>query len=425
MSPRRRIVRTTALTAAVAIAVALPADSAPPATPPTQVWIDVATYNMASMPDMGALGRLAMKMGGADKQQTQPNKTFPTTRRPGQTGTYLDVALLNQLKPGATADMDTPNGLGLGTLTLMPPPPSTSTQGVGVQDDPPDVEVTIEEYWGCGGSPGPGQPKVATFKVKSGVASSTGSMSPGIFKPQDDIKPTTAYVLWPNKVSGQPVPEGASMVGTHRFKGQGIPASLQFDLARNADFMPKIALTSQMGEDRDPIDLSWQPVDRAQAYFITAVQMEAPTDSGNGKSGYKLKGTMWSSAEVGGAGESLLDYLNPSDLGKWLKQKVLLSPDTIHCTIPQGIFGNGNGGLTIGSPIMLDMAAYGPETTLLYPPKPTDPKQLAAWKPEWSVRVRSKSTANAIAGMNPDEDDATRKESIGKKLFKNLLKGKL
>lgn len=408
--------------ATFAACLALPAYSAPPPGPPTQVWIDVATYNMASMPDMGALGQLAMKMGGADKQN-RANKHFPTTRRPGHTGTYLDVALHNRLRPGVTADMDTPNGLGLGKLTLVPPLSSTSPQGVGVQGDPPDVEVTIQEYWGCGGTPGAGQPRVTTFKVKDGVASGTGSMSPGIFKPQDDVKPTPAYVLWPNESHSQPVPGGASLVGTHRFKGQGIPDSLQFDLTQSADFMPKIALDSQMGEDRDPIELSWQPVDRAQAYFITAAQMEAPT--GSGKSGYRIKGTVWSSAEVAGAGAALVDYLNPSDLGKWLKQKVLLPSGTTRCTIPQGIFGNGNGGLTIGSPVMLDMAAYGPETTIVYPPKPTDPKQLAAWKPEWSVRVRTKSTANAIAGMNAGETEEARKESFGKKLFKNLLKGKL
>lgn len=423
MSTSSHRYRTASLAAALAFAIALavPASSAPPAGPPTQVWIDVATHHMANMPDMGAMGRFAMKMAGADKARP----SFPTTVRPGNTGYFLDVALHNRLKPGVTADMATPDGAGLGTLTLMPPPSATSVQGVGVQGDPPDVEITVREYWGCGAIAGPGQPKVSTYKLDGGAASVAGGMTPGLFAPQRDVKPTPAYALWPNKVSGMSVSEGASLVGTHRFSGQGIPASLQFELARNADFMPKIALNSQMGEDSDPIDLSWQSVDRAQAYFLVATQMDAAIKPGAGKSmPNKVSVTTWSSAQVGGAGESLVDYLSASDINKWLKQKILLPPGVTNCTIPQGIFGNGNG-LTMANMVMLQMAAYGPETTISYPPKPTDPKKLAAWKPEWSVRVRTKSTTNAVAGMNPDEDDKTRKESVGKKLFKNLLKGRL
>jgi hypothetical protein len=337
----------------------------------------------------------------------------------------MDVALHNQLKPGVTADLATPDGLGLGRLTLEPPPSAQQGHDSEAPGKLPDVEITVREYWGCGALPGSGQPKVSTYRLDGGAVSVGGGMTPGIFAPQRDVQPTPAYALWPNKVSGLPVPEGASLVGTHRFSGQGIPASLQFELAGDVDFMPEIALNSQMGEDSDPIDLSWQPVDRAQAYFLTATQMDAPVDPGASKSGpTRLSVTTWSSAQAGGAGSSLVDYLGAADIGKWLKQKILLPPGTTRCTIPQGIFGNGNG-LTMANMVMLEMAAYGPETTITYPPKPTDPKLLAAWKPEWSVRVRTKSTTNAVAGMNPDEDEETRKESIGKKMFKNLLKGRL
>lgn len=423
MSPSPRRYRTASLATALtlAIALSLPADSATPAGPPTQIWIDVATHNMANMPDMGAMGRFAMKMAGADKARP----SFPTTRHPGNAGYFVDVALYNRLKPGVTADVATPDGSGLGTLTLMPPPSGQTSHASEVAGAPPDVEITVREYWGCGATPGPGQPKVSTYRLDGGAMSISGGMTPGVFAPQRDVQPTPAYALWPNKVSGMPVPDGASLAGTHRFSGEGIPASLKFDLARSADFMPKIALTSQMGEDDDPINLSWQPVERAQAYFLTAAQMDAAIKPGAGKSmPNKVSMTVWSSAQAGGAGESLVDYLSASDISKWLKQKILLPTSTTTCTIPQGIFGNGNG-LTMANMVMLQMAAYGPETTLSYPPKPTNPKLLASWKPEWSVRVRTKSTTNAVAGMNPDEDDKTRKESIGKKLFKNLLKGKL
>jgi hypothetical protein len=44
------------------------------------------------------------------------------------------------------------------------------------------------------------------------------------------------------------------------------------------------------------------------------------------------------------------------------------------------------------------MIAYGPESNLSWPPKPKDPK--VAWDPEWNVRVRTKSTAMAMLGMD-------------------------
>lgn len=79
------------------------------------------------------------------------------------------------------------------------------------------------------------------------------------------------------------------------------------------------------------------------------------------------------------------------------------------------------------------MIAYGPETNLVWPPRPADPKQ--PWTPEWNVRVRTKSTASAMLGMDlsgagqdpqspaSDPNQPAEKESTGKKLLRGLLKG--
>ena len=77
------------------------------------------------------------------------------------------------------------------------------------------------------------------------------------------------------------------------------------------------------------------------------------------------------------------------------------------------------------------MIAYGPESNIAWPPRPADPKQ--PWNPEWNVRVRTKSTASAMLGVDlsgmeaSEADPATRdgeqpKESKGKKLLKGLLR---
>ena len=399
-------------TAALTAALAVPAHSAPPVqTPATQIWIDVGNHKMANMPDMGALGRFAMGMMGGNRSRP----SFPTTRNLAAPGQFLDVAVHNRLKPGKQVEDEAPDGLGLGRLVLLPPSTDRSRSDNPPQD-PPDVEITIREYWGCGGAIGPGQPKVSTYTVKGGQASVIGGMTPSTFAPQNDVQPTPAYALWPNTVHGQRVSEGASLVGGHRFSGEGIPASLRFDLDRSADFMPEIALTS-LGEGDEPIQLSWLPVERAQAYFLQATQAEAPAQPGVNK----MSMTVWSSAATAGAGAALVDYVGPSHVQRWLKEKVLLPTGTTSCTVPQGIFATGKGapGMTL-----LNMIAYGPETHLAHPAKPTDPKLLAAWKPEWSVRVRTKSTASLVLGMEVADarQQDGKKESVGKKLLRGLLR---
>jgi hypothetical protein len=44
--------------------------------------------------------------------------------------------------------------------------------------------------------------------------------------------------------------------------------------------------------------------------------------------------------------------------------------------------------------------AYGNELNLLHPPRPADARLLAAWNPEWSLRVRVKSTAMTMLGQD-------------------------
>jgi hypothetical protein len=47
---------------------------------------------------------------------------------------------------------------------------------------------------------------------------------------------------------------------------------------------------------------------------------------------------------------------------------------------------------------MLRMIAYGSELNLAHPPRPADPK--IAWEPQWAVKLRVKSVANAMLGMD-------------------------
>ena len=117
--------------------------------------------------------------------------------------------------------------------------------------------------------------------------------------------------------------------------------------------------------------------------------------------------------------KTLIDYLGPPQISRWLKQKVLLPASATSCTVPQGIFADDSG---VANVAVLNMAAYGPETHLAYPPRPTDARKLAAWKPEWSVRVRTKSTASLVLGLEEAGAQDNPKEGRGRRLLRGLFK---
>ena len=421
--------------------VALPASSQQNKNPPTNLYIDVLTHNMAGMPDMGGMmgglgGFMARRMGGADTGKP----TYPTTRAGGMTGQYLDIALHNSLKPGIEAADQIPGGLKLGkSLTLIPIDPTKPTQGSTPPGRIPDVTVTITEYWGCGASVRKGQPKVASFTIKGGNKSidpnnpmgsmqgvdfqQSGSLSKTIPVQDRDIDLKPGWVYWPNRKHGKQVPNGARLAGDHRITGDGIPASMQFQVQETADFMPKLALRTQ-GEMTDAIGLSWPTVERARGYLITGTHMQVL-----GENSYAM--TLWSSAEVPGAGQDLHTNLSAGQLDKWLKQKVLLASTATSCTIPKGIFAGTSNveGQQATMPGMLSMTAYGPESWITYPPKPADPK--LPWNPEWSVRLRARSSASAILGldfggmqqMESEEGEGQQQQQQKKPGMKGLLKG--
>ena len=414
--PSNRIARhPLCIALSLTLLAALPASSAPTAGPPTQVWIDVATHSMVGMPDLGIMGGMASRMMGGDKGP----QGYPQSRHiPANMGKILDIAMYNSLRPGVPAEQFVPAGLAVGkSLPLVPPPPGTDSKETR-NEKLEDVEVTIRQYWGCSATVGPGQPKVMTLRLKKGSLQKDGSLAPGLFVPDRDIDVNPKYALWPNQKNSKRVSDRSSMAGQHRIVGDGVPASLQFELGRNADFMPKIALQTQ-GELSDSIQLQWPQVDRARGYFLHAMAMQDERNF-----------VMWSSADVAGAGHELLHYLAGSNIDKWLKQKVLLAPSTTRCAVPKGIFkptGKGGRDEAIAA---LNMIAYGPETNITWPERPADPKQ--PWKPEWNVRVRTKATTSAMLGVDlsgmdegdmPEEDGQSKpeEEGVGKKLLKGLF----
>lgn len=412
--PSRRRFRPLLLAVATGLAAALPAASQQGQTPPTQLWLDVATHSMPGMPELGGLGRAAMGVFGGAAMQNH----YGAARVSALPGRYVDIALLNRLNPGVEAEDLIPAGLKLGkSLPLLPPKAEPKGEpGPSPRPQLQDGAVRILIYWGCSPTVRPGQPREIRIDVKDGQVRMSGAMQ-GRYVPDGGVDVGPSYALWPNERHRKMVPQGASLAGEHRIVGAKVPESLQFTLTPQHDFMPAIALRGSGSLDGGQT-WSWQPVDRARGYFLHAMGMQGDAM------------VFWSSAETADAGMGIFGYLPPATVERWIREKVLLAPSVTSCAMPKGIFaapgarGAGGG--------MLQMIAFGPEDHIVWPPRPSDPKAAAAWKPEWSVRVRNKSTATAMLGMDvaaaerPGEDQdapAQPEEKPVKRLLRGLLGG--
>ncbi len=393
----------TALATAIAV---MPAASQQNKAPKTQVWIDLATHSFAGMPDMGPLGGLAMGMFGGKRG----SNTYGLTRYGGSPGQYMDIALLNTLKPGVPVEQAIPSGLKLGkSLTLLPYKETPERSGEpGSPGEIRDFKVRILIYWGCGSTIRKGQPRVIEMSSQDGKVKASGAMQ-GRYIPDRTAKIGPGYVTWPNEKNRQNVSNDASTIGEHVMTGERIPESLKFQLENNQDFMPKISLRGAGNLDSG-ITWNWQSISQARGYFMQAFGQQGDAT------------VIWSSAETADAGSGIIDYLPPATVDKWIKERVLLGPEVKSCAMPQGIFEASKGRNEGGSGGMLRMVAFGPETHFAYPPKPANPK--TPWDPEWNVRVRVKSTTMTPIGMDMsgmDEQDENNNDGKPKKK-KNLLK---
>jgi hypothetical protein len=332
--------------------------------PLAQYWMDVATVRVAGldeMPNMGAMGSGGSRFG-ATKGMVP--------------GRWLDIAISAQRKPlGPLATQNIPAGLGLGSsLTLLPPEPATTQGGTPPSHDaengvPEQPKGRILLYWGCSDTVRAGQPKVLDFATAK--AEDYAQFMRGRATRERGATAAPDHAVWPNPQYKQLIPKGASLQGEHRITGDGIPASLQFDIGQVQDFMPPLVLTAT-GGGTSATTVSWPDQPQARGYFLNAM------------GGSEGETVLWSSAETPEPGWGLMDYLSTSNLDLWLADKTLLPTRQTQCAIPAGIFNKAQGAIVRG-------IAYGQELNLAHPPRPLDKK--VAWAPDWTAKVRVKSVA--------------------------------
>jgi hypothetical protein len=381
-----------ALAAGVAVAQAGKGPAQVVKPPVSQAWIDVATFSGLGMPGMGSPGASPMSMMGGLFGGGQGAKNVFGNTQMSAAGRWVDVTLYTSRNPSlAEALQAVPAGTQLApTLKLVAP---KAAKPAPLDDDVPPPEYERPKgkmylYWGCSDTVRAGQPRV--LDMATAKPEEYGKFFVSRRATQRGAHSAAGRPLWPNEPDARMVPPSASLVGEHAFSGQGVPDGFKFSIPAAQDIMPEIAL--KQTDAGGSTQLEWAALPTARAYFIAA--MGAKGGMGGMGGGSDPEMVFWTSSEVPEIGTGLVDYQTNPAVDRWLQEKVLLAPTVTRCAVPKGIFGEGGGA-------MLRMIAYGTELNLAHPPRPADPK--IAWEPQWAVKVRVKSVANAMLGMDMGE----------------------
>jgi hypothetical protein len=240
-------------------------------------------------------------------------------------------------------------------------------------------------YWGCGERARPGQPVVVDF-----ASLTAGKVPPaftnmnlhGMNPPSPARFPT--YGEWPNQLSKTRIPAGGSLVGDHVIRGNYSP-EIRFALAPGQDFLAPVILTQNVPSPSGSVPLVWRPVPGSRAWFLTAMGAGANGDM-----------VIWSSSEKQVLGMGL-DYLAQDEIARMVTQRIVLPGTADRCTVPAEVAGAARQG-------MLTVTAFGGEANFSQPARPA--RAPASWRPDWIVKLRTKSTHMGLLGMTmPGMDD--------------------
>ena len=360
---------------AAAIATTATAQQQKVTGPVAVYWMSAQTqtgFGMPSMgpgggqPDTGAMMRAMMGGGGA-------TKTLQLQLGSGQTN------------PAPAADHLPPSGLQAGpALPLLTPKPVQTTRQeredyVPQEYQKPKGRMLI--FWGCGEHTRPGQPYVIDFAKMASGQQNPSSLFKGIdYRPMQppSVSRNRTYGEWPNEKTRDLVPSNGSLVGGHTIRGNYSP-EINFTLEEDQDFLGALNLTTNAKAPGGWVNLGWNLVGNAQAYYASAV--------GGGEDDTVV---MWTSSETQAAAFSNPDFLSQGDINRLVANKTLMGPATKTCTVPKEV-------QDAAPSAMLQLVAYGGEANFVYPPRPQDPK--VTWNQQWAVKVRYRSATGGMLGQ--------------------------
>ena len=256
-------------------------------------------------------------------------------------------------------------------------------------------------FWGCGEHAAKGQPVVIDFAKLA-----AGQTPPNLFSSSVpvDVLPmlsnSRTVGQWPAD-DGKFVKTDSSLIGAHRVTGNYSP-EIAFNLAH--DFMGGLQAKSAT-QPTGAVLLSWNGLAEATGYHATLFGARRAAD---GQAGDIV---WWSSSATREFGGGLTDWLSPATVGRLVANRTVLAPQTTTCLVPAEV-KQAASEMMVGS-----LYGWGPEENFAYPPRPAAVK--AAWKPEWTARIRYRSMTSwligAPAGMPGSEAQVEPQQCAPKK----------
>lgn len=255
-------------------------------------------------------------------------------------------------------------------------------------------------FWGCGETVGAGQPVVIDLaQIANGVLPANFRSAVVRDAPLRLLNSRgTGYANWPNQRDGTAVPGNASLVGAHVVRGNFTP-EIRFSVEPAHDFMDALTL-SRAKTGSGALKLSWNAAGTATGYFATGFGAREGGPSGDDM-------VMWNSSAVRMlGGETLMRFLPPAEVARLIRERVVMDPKTTECVVPREVLAAAGGDLVMNS-----LNAFGPELNVVHPPRPQDPK--VDWHQEYAVKLRLRSAASVMAGMEDAGERAGRRSRAG------------
>jgi len=368
--------------AGTAVAVTKPEKKQVVTGPVAVYWIDTTTSSGMTLSGMGAkpsMGSIMNMMKGGDTiSHSLTLRLGSSQAAPGAAeGDHLPPAALNGAKD-LPLDWKQPKQVAY--------TPEHETPSAPDHYEPPRGKILI--FWGCGEHAPKNQPVVIDLSKLTDPAQRVQMMKQMV--PQtvalETVTPPSpsawkSYGEWPNgKQNGSMSFEGASsLVGAHTVKANYSP-DIAFSLDQAQDFLAPIEVSANSRDAEGAVPLAWSPIARAKGFVVTAV--------GGGQDTV----VMWTSAQTQTAWMGFApQYLTARDLDRLVADKTVLPGSAAGCTVPAEVVSSAQG-------LMYGITAYGGDTTMSYPPRPSDPN--VPWNIQWETKIRYRSSTGGLLGRD-------------------------
>jgi len=327
--------------------------------------IRAGTTSGMGMGAMGGGGMMGMMFGGGGGNNWQ----YELLLRLGSSDAPA--------KGSPRAEHFMPPGAKLGKSVLL----TGGGKGEAVDEMPEKPKGRLLLFWGCGAATPKGQPVVIDFAKLA-----AGQMPPGLWSTTilRDYGPTAensrTFARWPSE-DGKFVKADSSLRGAHRVVSNYAP-EIAFTAVN--DFMAPLKVTSRQQAGGATV-LSWAGIPGATGYLASIMGGKMGPNDQMGDM------VMWTSSASRQFGGGLADWLSPAQVAKLVADKTVMPPSATSFVVPVQV--------TQAAPDFRSgmLTAFGPEENFAYPARPADP--------QWTARIRHRSTTSWMDGMGMSMSD--------------------